>query len=116
MTGVTRRFLTGVEGEPAGNDTTWSAAQVGPRRVGACLGGQDDGASGGRRGVGNGSIHQWKRGWWAMLDLSNSLFFVAKTMSLEVKGEKTSVEQRCQIMCEVSSTSSLVATDQSTGR
>ena len=46
MTGVTRRFLTGAEGEPAGNDTTLSATQVGPRRVEACLGGQDDGALG----------------------------------------------------------------------
>ena len=45
-TRFTARFLTGVEGEPAGNDTTWSATQVGPRRVEACLGGQDDGASG----------------------------------------------------------------------
>ena len=44
--GVTRPFLTVVEGEPTGNDTTWSATQVGPRRVEACLGGQDDGASG----------------------------------------------------------------------
>ena len=45
MTGVKRLFLTGVEGERAGNDTTWPATQVGPRRIEACLGGHDDGAS-----------------------------------------------------------------------
>ena len=49
-TGVTRRSLTGVDGELAGNDTTWPATQVGPRTVKAGLGGHDDGASGGRRG------------------------------------------------------------------
>ena len=42
-TGVTRRFLRGVEGEPAGNDTTWAATQVGLRTVEAGLGGHDDG-------------------------------------------------------------------------
>ena len=46
MAGVTRRFLTGVEGAPAGNDTTWSATRVCPRCTEACLGDQDDDVGG----------------------------------------------------------------------
>ena len=45
-TGVTRRSLTGVDGELAGKDTTWPATQVGLRTVKSGLGGHDDGASG----------------------------------------------------------------------
>ena len=55
-TGVTRRYLTGVDGERAGNDTTRPATQVGPRTVEAGLGGHDDGASGVDEGAGNASI------------------------------------------------------------
>ena len=42
-TGATTRSLTDVDGERAGNDTTWLATQVGPRTVEAGLGGHDDG-------------------------------------------------------------------------
>ena len=48
-TGVTSRFLTDVEGERAGNDTTWSATQVGPRTTEAGLGGHEDGVWGSTR-------------------------------------------------------------------
>ena len=67
-TGVTIRYLTGVDGELAGNDTTWPATQVGPRTDEACLGGHDDGASGVDDGVENASLPLSKRGRLAMSD------------------------------------------------
>ena len=42
-TGVRRWFQRGVEGEPAGNNMTRPATQVGPRAVEAGLGGHDAG-------------------------------------------------------------------------
>ena len=55
-TGVTTRFPGGVDGHQAGYEGIRPATQVGPRTVEGCLGGHDDGASGGRREVESGSI------------------------------------------------------------
>ena len=55
-TSVTKRSLTGVDGERDGNDTAWPATQVCPRRVESGLGGHDDCASGVDEGVESESI------------------------------------------------------------
>ena len=57
-----------VEEELAGNDTTWLATQVGPRRVESGLGGHDDGASGVNEGVERPLIQLSKRGRLALPD------------------------------------------------
>ena len=117
--GVTRPFLTVVEGEQAGNDTTRaargvegemtgnettrSATRVGPRCIEACLGGQDDdvgwvdvGSKTDRSSYQNGDD-------WQGRNCSHSGFIVRR-MSLEVKRETTSVRHLREILCEVSST------------
>ena len=54
-TGVTTRSLRGVEGEPAGKDTTRSATQVCRRPLESCLGGHEAGVSGVDGGLTRGS-------------------------------------------------------------
>ena len=65
-TGVTRLFLSGVDRERAGNETTQSATQVGPRAVKSGLGGHDDRASGVDDGVERAPLPLCKRGRSAM--------------------------------------------------
>ena len=88
-TGVKRWFPRGYEGERAGNDTTWPATQVGPRRVEVGLGGHDAGDSGGRRGVESEPLPLSTRGRLAWSDCPTFSVFCGQVNDLEVKTETT---------------------------
>ena len=81
----------GVIGVQAGNDTTWSATQVGPRTVKAGLGGHDDCVGGVDDVVENTSIRLRKPGRLAVSELATiSDFNVENKNELILKFTQTS--------------------------
>ena len=93
------RSPRGDEGEHDGNDTTWSATQVGARRVEAGLGGNDDGAWGSTRGRKQIDFYaNWAD--WQCQNRAHSVVFVVRRLIFQTKGNTTRVEQRLQKTCD----------------